>query len=188
MNDRRHHGRAAGAEEAQHHGRPLAVPQLRGAQARAEVRNGSPFAGDLLAHAHQRDERAARILSDRGKLDDLRHRAERTPASARTRPHDVVIVEGVAPVPAPLPAELVEQRDDRTRAHDHPRPHVGAIGERLPRRGHDPIGPAPRVLDRVDDRSRARARAATAGRSPRSTRKLNADELSAAIEASSDAS
>ena len=34
----------------------------------------------------------------------------------RARPHDVVIVERVAPVAAPLPAELVERGDDRARA------------------------------------------------------------------------
>ena len=35
------------------------------------------------------------------------------------------------PVAAPLPAELVERRDDRARAHDHAGPDHASIGERL---------------------------------------------------------
>ena len=45
-------------------------------------------------------------------------------ARGGARPHDVVIVERVAPVAAPLPALLVERRDDRARAHDHAGPDV----------------------------------------------------------------
>ena len=58
-------GRATDAEEAQHHDRALAIPQLRGAQPRAELLERLALGRRVLAHAHERGERAARVLADR---------------------------------------------------------------------------------------------------------------------------
>ena len=52
----------------------------------------------------------------------------------------MVIVEGVAPVAAPLPAELVERAGDRPRPNDHARSHDGAIRERDPNETASPVG------------------------------------------------
>src|SRR5690606_28303669 len=88
--------RAADAEKAQDHRRAFAIPQLRGAQARAEILERLAARGRVLAHAHERCQRTTLVLADRWKVDDLRHRltkVTRTPCPVRAPGYELLASE-----------------------------------------------------------------------------------------------
>ena len=62
---RRRDSRTTDAEEAQDHDRALAVPQLGGAQARAEVLERLALRGRVLADANERGQRSTLVVADR---------------------------------------------------------------------------------------------------------------------------